>query len=1014
MRTAPKCTGNRITSRAGDVSFGGGRASAPLWREWRLRTWNERLLEHFFGRRNRESTPVVVLLVTPEELKTAVGDFDADADAVRNAFVSAVRSEIARAGSLFEDASDYQGWPGPPPFDLPPRFVAHLAFTCIAASESSDELGDEHSFVSRLRELADGRVPDASLQHLRALWEQLAAWLSENSHAYRPLRLPDPGGLTRIGYSVKLAFPDRRDQKVLSDLVARAGLMGSEPPVGKILTLVASERSAFRRPFIAAHDEFRRLFEDAAGKRIARLAEHRFWAAVREASLRGRGLADVVSVPARISLLSDEVDDNLVPFVVADGSFENPYARALELHRAYGEWAFALVPSDATELATDSLSEMMTLVLNGSLRFPGVAAQIDQGIIPFARETHGLLEVAPQDRLSDVTDVLVRSDLVDDYRRLFRPTTVRASSFAGWMHALGSLRTCAAEDLEGTALARAWILHEGVMPAIALRLAGGVRADDGWLGFAEVLPRVIAPDASTVELVASPQKTEDLGRAHEGVWELPSRDLVGHYEIVVRFADRPITRHRVRFYSTPASETFKEVSDSEAYIVEGCGGTTTLAAATPFSSTASTGDQGAHCERSASLGLDVGRFVSDHDEATWNVVGFGKKLELSKGPRWRAELRPGGQVASAHARRRWRKLLLESRASSWDPDAEEARSNVRANFSAQRELPRLQVEQEVPDLAPPTLPAPSRFAERLVRVVCARAAARAVIAWHDWAELARRTLRVHASDLEHITRAWMEAGLIDSVSYARWRYRAIVGRSPSLVAFRTGTRFGATVSGLLLGTTKDLLQDAATRLGLPTEERRSVSIFVPSTLTLRAPNQGALEELSRRTKIPLRWLDIESPESFSSVRHAGVTDPPSQYETHVRWRHWSLTRADLSTIDFLHCTRRDRPDFWQVRRDHFGVWSFDLNVARTWGATLLHEPIVRPIDSAFVEVVHAYLPLPLARAVNALSQGLAGPVGDGRYRYVISTSLRTLTEKKLARSFDASNLDPSHPGKEST
>jgi hypothetical protein len=47
---------------------------------------------------------------------------------------------------------------------------------------------------------------------------------------FRPLLLPNPGSLTRIGYTVKLAFPDRRDQKQLSELLGRAGLLGHEPP----------------------------------------------------------------------------------------------------------------------------------------------------------------------------------------------------------------------------------------------------------------------------------------------------------------------------------------------------------------------------------------------------------------------------------------------------------------------------------------------------------------------------------------------------------------------------------------------------------------------------------------------------------------------------------------------------------------------------------------------------------------------------------------------------------------
>src|SRR4051812_16312556 len=99
------------------------------WKNWDLHSWNEHLLGHFFRRKDERGSPVVVLLVTADEVARATGDIDADADEAREAFVQAVRAGIRRSKSLLEDASDYQGWPGPPRWDLPPRFVAHLLFT---------------------------------------------------------------------------------------------------------------------------------------------------------------------------------------------------------------------------------------------------------------------------------------------------------------------------------------------------------------------------------------------------------------------------------------------------------------------------------------------------------------------------------------------------------------------------------------------------------------------------------------------------------------------------------------------------------------------------------------------------------------------------------------------------------------------------------------------------------------------------------------------------------------------
>lgn len=130
------------------------------WRLWTVPQWNERLLNHFFGRKGDNDPPVVTLLVTPEELARSVGDLAADPTEVRNAFVAAVLATIVRSGRLLFDASNYSRWPRPPDNGRVPRFISHLLFTCIAASESSDDLASEGSFLERLRELTHDRLPD--------------------------------------------------------------------------------------------------------------------------------------------------------------------------------------------------------------------------------------------------------------------------------------------------------------------------------------------------------------------------------------------------------------------------------------------------------------------------------------------------------------------------------------------------------------------------------------------------------------------------------------------------------------------------------------------------------------------------------------------------------------------------------------------------------------------------------------------------------------------------------------
>jgi hypothetical protein len=139
---------------------------------------------------------------------------------------------------------------------------------------------------------------------------------------------------------VKLAFPDRRDQRQLSELLDAAGLAGRELPVGRVLSLVSAARGRFRRSFLGAFDEFRQLFDAPLTHSSSRLSEHRFWAAVREAALHGRGADEWQELRAHVQLLCEEQDDRCVVFVVADELVAEGEAvvHAAELPVPYGQW----------------------------------------------------------------------------------------------------------------------------------------------------------------------------------------------------------------------------------------------------------------------------------------------------------------------------------------------------------------------------------------------------------------------------------------------------------------------------------------------------------------------------------------------------------------------------------------------------------------------------------------------------------------------------------------------------
>lgn len=984
------------------VPFRGDEPLDNNWAGWGIERWNWRLLNHFFRVVDERSASVVVLLVTADELARAAGAPSAQAENVRAAFLEAVRSGVKRAGSLLEHASDYEGFPhAPPRSDAVPRFVAHLLFTCIAASESSEELGNEGQFVTRLRDLSGNQLPEHSLPMLPRLWQHLATWLQANSGRYRPLLLPNPGGLTRIGYTVKLAFPDRRDQKKLSELLDGAGLAGHEPPVGRVLAVISSARRSFGSSFTTAFEEFRRLYESVSKQSVQHLVEHRFWAAVRDAALRGRGQSGIGELPIRVSFLAEDEEDRVVVFAAADQRIDETFAFACaELPVAYGPWRYALVPAGNATLDAEHLNRAVDSVLEGRLRLPKISSLVEQGLLPFVTGPHGLLELATgHDQLGDVSVALVREALVDDLLRLIGPQPTRVSNYQGWVQIpQPRLRSLTPEEVEGTTVARTWILQQTLTPTIC-RFVGGVRADDGWLGIAEVLPTVVAPGASTVVL-DGPGGRSDLTRSGEDCWSLPHKDLVGDFTVFVA-ADGATERRALRFHSTPATEAFKTATDPAGWITEGLRGTGTLEDQ-DFADAPSAVDFGVYCERAFLLGPDVGEYVSSPDAAAWRLTHFAGRLFGSRARRTGEDALPRRQVDDAHARRLWRKKLFESIPDTSDPLFDVSRRQARG-IANNRNLPRREVEQVAPDLAPLRLSAPTSSVQRLVRVIAGRAAARAGLDWKEWDALTQRVLGIAQGSVSQVTRAWMEAGLIDVASYARWWHRRIFARSPQLVAFRVGGGFGAALMGLVLPSTLTELHAAAKSHGLLVEDRFSVSSLVPSSVALRAPTRKSLESFATSKRLPLRWLDLAALET-AQPRHDGVSPPPTQYEHATRWRFWSLTAEEHPRVLVEHHMRRDRPDFWTASVDGRGIWSYDLNIARGWAAALLGEPLVSAQGGSFVDAHHAFLSLPLARVVSALGGGLSGPV-DGKYRYVTATpQLREFVLDLASRVFDPSRL----------
>jgi hypothetical protein len=385
-------------------------------------------------------------------------------------------------------------------------------------------------------------------------------------------------------------------------------------------------RGQFRRSFLEAFDDFQRRL--AHGSLHAKdIVEHRFWSAVRDASLRGRGSVDEVGpeVLARFQLLSEEQDDRLYPFVVTD----EPLGAGLdfasvELPVAFDVWRYAVVRGAAGGNDPEAAYATARIVLQGGLSsIPRLSSLAAQGLLPLVDGVHGCLELAGYEQLEESRAALARCELAQDLLGLFGEGRARSrpSTIEGWVEIRGlQLHCLPSETLESTTLDTCWQLHESVARS-RLRLQGGVRAGAGWLGYREVLPRIVALGTREVHVQHPEGKSEALQVGAEGMWRLPSLDYEGEYEIEAVMDDGSVERVSARFSCVAGTESFRMPEEIDAWIVEGVGGTGTLSMLAPLTSSPSNTIV-TLADRTAYLGPIVGQFVDGAEEAAWRVIGF--------------------------------------------------------------------------------------------------------------------------------------------------------------------------------------------------------------------------------------------------------------------------------------------------------------------------------------------------------------------------------------------------------
>lgn len=258
---------------------------ASEWRSWGLKQWAEGLLEAFFVDNAHGQGPITQLVITPDRLAHVVDDVTVDPADVRAHFLELFRRSVrpeygARPQTIGGHARDLaRGWSSQSG-ETPP-FLPHLILTCLAATDLE---GENNNFRHHLNQMLVIDGANHGLEFISDLWRDFFRWLERQRAAGRNLRLvcePDIGGLTQIGYPVRLAFPTRRDQRLLVRLLADRDLLGAEPPIDAVRELVVANLRHFTSEFCKAFNEF-----DVQLRRGETLMRSAFWTAIREATLQ--------------------------------------------------------------------------------------------------------------------------------------------------------------------------------------------------------------------------------------------------------------------------------------------------------------------------------------------------------------------------------------------------------------------------------------------------------------------------------------------------------------------------------------------------------------------------------------------------------------------------------------------------------------------------------------------------------------------------------------------------------
>lgn len=553
-------------------------AEKPI-ESWQVDDWNRALFHHYFAE-GRDDTTVTRLAVTGEELSKAV-DGIAEPDEARTSLVEGLRKSLGHR-SLGSDAHKRAGqWKATG--DLLPPFVVHLLFTCMVVGDVAEQLESVGDFRHRLTVLL-GWGTGHGLDRLPDLWRLLSEWLKIQYEKDRPVRrlvLPSPPAhLSIVGYPYCLAFPTRRDQERLRRILGAEQLLGSEPPVARVLGVLEDQLGRFTPQFQTTYREFRDLYHVSARSISAATA---FWSVIRDVALKSN-LAQ--PSPKRVCKLQLglEVDvDGYSLAIISSGEFALKEFSTVPLPLGLKEYPFLVVgthdePIDAAILKSFDGRSMTAL----PSIFRDISSAIRDGILLFVADDTGQIHVLARE-LPEGGKVLglVADNLHQEFKIALEKATRaeeclwQRSQYPGWNEiAIANGAVLSDVDFDAdSGLSGIRCLQKVLRPS-RITTVGGAKSGQSYVGLARFLPDVVieGADILTAHGIDSDENMSLQRTPDSGTWRFsldrPERRLDGTYQLQALTGSELLDRRTVSFVSEVRSTEYVSPSQPDLWLGE--------------------------------------------------------------------------------------------------------------------------------------------------------------------------------------------------------------------------------------------------------------------------------------------------------------------------------------------------------------------------------------------------------------------------------------------------------------